>query len=356
MMPRNHKNECLKHKYADYLKQANGKAAQTIRQIEKSIQRYETFTNCEDFGTFNQVKAMGFKADLATQHLAKATILSTVTDLKRFFGWLALETGYKSKIKFNEVEFLSLSEKDVRAAKSPANRPAPTLEQVLRVVENMPANTVIEMRNRALVAFIAVTGIRDGAVISLRLKHFDPARNLITQNPNEVKTKFSKHIHTYLLPLNDGLKTIVLEWVNLLRNELLWGNDDPLFPKTAMTLDSDNCFIANGLLREFWTSATPVRDVFKAAFQGAGLPYFTPHTFRHMLVQVAYQRNLSNAQLKAWSQNLGHESLLTTLSSYGTLPPEEQGRLVQESIAMDSDVLQQAAQLINSIKKQGSSA
>jgi integrase/recombinase XerD len=332
MMPRNHKNECLKRKYADYLKQANGKAEQTIRQIEKSIHRYETFTNSDDFGTFNQVKAKGFKADLAAQNLAKATILSTVTDLKRFFGWLALETGYKSKIKLNEVEFLSLSEKDVRAAKAPANRPAPTLEQVMRVVENMPTDTIIEKRNRALVAFIAVTGIRDGAVISLRLKHFDPARNLVTQNPNEVKTKFSKHIHTYLLPLDDGLKTTFLDWANLLRTELLWGNDDPLFPKTAMTLDSDNCFIANGLLREFWTSATPVREVFKTAFQSAGLPYYSPHTFRHMLVQVAYQRELTHAQLKAWSQNLGHEGLLTTLTSYGTLPKEEQKRLIESSL------------------------
>jgi integrase len=335
MMPRNHKNECLKSKYADYLKQASGKAEQTIRQIEKSIQRYETFTSYDDFGTFNQVKAKDFKADLANQNLAKATILSTVTDLKRFFGWLSLEAGYKSKIRANEIEFLSLSDKDVRAAKSPANRPAPTLEQVLRVVENMPATTLIAKRNRALVALIAITGIRDGAVISLRLKHFDPALNLITQNPQEVKTKFSKHIHTYLLPLDDGLKTIVLDWANLLRTELLWGSDDPLFPKTAMTLDSDNCFIANGLLREFWTSATPVRDIFKAAFQNVGLPYYSPHTFRHMLVQVAYQRELTHAQLKAWSQNLGHEGLLTTLTSYGTLPKEEQKRLIESSLQRD---------------------
>jgi integrase/recombinase XerD len=344
MIQRNHKNECLKRKYADYLKQANGKAEQTIRQIEKSIQRYETFTSCDDFGTFNQVKAKDFKADLANQNLAKATILSTVTDLKRFFGWLSLEAGYKSKIKPNEIEFFSLSEKDVRAANSPANRPAPTLEQVLRVVENMPAKTIIEKRNRALVAFTAITGIRDGAVISLCLKHFDPARNLVVQNPNEVKTKFSKQILTYLLPLDKGLTAIVLEWVDLLRNELLWGNDDPLFPKTAMTLDDDNCFTVNGLLREFWTSATPVRDIFRNAFQSACLPYYSPHTFRHMLVQVAYRQNLSNAQLKAFSQNLGHEGLLTTLTSYGTLPPEEQRRLIETSFQnQDKQPLTKAA-------------
>ena len=50
-----------------------------------------------------------------------------------------------------------------------------------------------------------------------------------------------------------------------------------------------------------------------------------------MLMQIAYQRKLTPAQLKAWSQNLGHESLLTSLTSYETIPLEEQGRLIETS-------------------------
>ena len=41
-----------------------------------------------------------------------------------------------------------------------------------------------------------------------------------------------------------------------------------------------------------------------------------------MLVQIAYKRKLIPSQLKGWSQNLGHESLLTNLSSYGDMPIE----------------------------------
>ena len=118
MMPRNPKNERIKRQYSDFMKHADGKAEPTIRLIEKSIQRYEAFTGHVDFATFNQQRAKNFKDDLAGQNLAKATILSTVTDLKRFFGWLALVPGYKTKISKNDIEFLSLSEKDVRAAKS----------------------------------------------------------------------------------------------------------------------------------------------------------------------------------------------------------------------------------------------
>ena len=183
----------------------------------------------------------------------------------------------------------------------------------------------------------AITGTRDGAAVTLRLKHFDPARNLVIQNPNEVKTKFSKQIFSYLLPVHDRLKTIFLDWVLHLKTELLFGNDDQLFPKTAMALDENDCFRANSISRELWANATPARDIFKAAFIAAGLPYYSPHTFRHMLVQIAYQRKLTPAQLKAWSQNLGHESLLTTLTSYSKISLEMQGQLIAESTEVTAD-------------------
>jgi integrase/recombinase XerD len=331
MTPRNTKNERLKRQYSDFLKHADGKAEQTIRQVEKAIQRYEAFTAQADFAMFNQQRARAFKEELAGQNLAKATILSTLTSLKRFFGWLAVQPGYKSKISSSDVEFLSLSDKDIRAAKAPADRAIPTLEQVLHVVQTMPADTAIEKRNRALVAFIALTGTRDGAAVTLRLKHFDPARNLVIQNPNEVKTKFSKQIGSFLLPVDDRLKATFLDWAHYLKTDLLFGNDDPLFPKTKMALDENDCFKAAGLSRQFWANATPVRDIFKAAFQAAGLPYYSPHTFRHMIVSEMYRRQLSIAEFKAWSQSLGHESALTTLTSYGTLSLQEQGRLIAGS-------------------------
>ena len=135
MMQRNPKNERLKRQYSDFLKHADGKAEQTIRQVEKAIQRHEAFTAQADFGSFNQKQAKSFKEWLAGQSLAKATIFSTLISLKRFFGWLALQPGYRSKISPSDIEFLSLSDKDIRAAKAPADRAIPTLEQILHVIE-----------------------------------------------------------------------------------------------------------------------------------------------------------------------------------------------------------------------------
>jgi hypothetical protein len=63
------------------------------------------------------------------------------------------------------------------------------------------------------------------------------------------------------------------------------------------------------------------------AFLAAGLPAFTPHKFRDMIVAEAYRKKLPIDEMKAWSQNLAHEKMLTTFTSYGRIPLEVQGTI-----------------------------
>lgn len=331
MKTKNPTNERIKRTYFHHLKHADGKAEQTIRQIGRSIARYEAFTGQRDFKNFDQKQAVGFKDALAKASIAPATIHSTLNDLKRFMGWLALQSGFKRAIRITDIDYLNLSEKDVRSATAPTDKAYPTLKMVEKAIAVMPSVSPLEKRDRALMAFTAITGIRDAALISLKLKHFDEMRKLVLQDPREVSTKFSKRIDTFLFQLNDGFEDIVIDWVSYLRNVELFGDNDPLFPKTGMGQDDDQCFKADGLSREHWANATPVRKVFKDAFRRVGLPEFTPHRFRDMIVSEMYRRGLSVQEFKAWSQNLGHEGAMTTLTSYGKIGLEEQGRLVRTS-------------------------
>lgn len=72
-----------------------------------------------------------------------------------------------------------------------------------------------------------------------------------------------------------------------------------------------------------------IRDVFRRAFERAGLPYYNPHSFRDMLVRHAMTMDLTPEEMKAWSQNLGHSDVLTTFTSYGTVPLHRQAELIR---------------------------
>jgi hypothetical protein len=79
---------------------------------------------------------------------------------------------------------------------------------------------------------------------------------------------------------------------------------------------------------EYTGSASPIRSIFQDAFKGAGLRYFNPHSFRHLLVRLGETLCQSPEQFKAWSQNLGHEGVLTTFYSYGDVSSRRQGELI----------------------------
>ena len=141
---------------------------------------------------------------------------------------------------------------------------------------------------------------------------------------------------------------MVLEWVRYLRNEKLWGNDDPLFPATRIGLGDNRQFQVIGLARGHWSNATPIRTIFREAFERAGLPYFNPHSFRNTLAQLGEEVCKTPEQFKAWSQNLGHEKVLTTFLSYGEVACQRQGEIIrglsksQGLISPDADMIAEA--------------
>ena len=128
--------------------------------------------------------------------------------------------------------------------------------------------------------------------------------------------------------MGTDVEEIVREWVRYLTADKLFGPTDPLFPKTHVRPDQHGSFAIQGLSREHWADAGPVRAIFKAAFARAGLPYFKPHTVRDTLTQLIYRLRLSPEQLKAFSQSLGHASVLTTLGAYGHVSLERQSEIL----------------------------
>ena len=336
MIEYNPTNERIKRQYFIFLKEAKRHGVDTVDSAAMALARFEAYHKHRDFKSFHFKQAIAFKDHLARQNnqatgqkLSKATINSSLSQLKRFFQWLALQPGYKSRLNYSDAEYFNLSDKDSRIARACRVRPVPTLEQIKHVLGTMPSQTAIQKRDRALIAFTLLTGARDGAIASMKLKHVDLVEGSVFQDAREVKTKFSKTFPTYFFPAGDESVAHLADWVAYLRGECLYGNDDPLFPKTQMALDGNGQWEVKGLSTEHWSNATAIRRIFREAFVSAGLPNFRPHSFRSTLVRLGQTLCRTPEEIKAWSQNLGHESVLTTFTSYGQVPYSRQNEIFQ---------------------------
>ena len=369
MTTHNADNERIKRRYFAYLKEAKRHSEPTVDAVAKALARFEADTadnkgRPRDFKAFHFEQAIAFKRHLAEQKaqrsgekLSKATLNATLAHVKRFFHWLAGQPGYKSRLQYSDADYFNLSEKDVRVATARREQVGPTVEQVKHVIALMPAESAIQRRDRALVAFTLLTGARDSAIASMRLKHVNLAAGCVEQDAREVQTKFSKTFTTYFFPVGDEIHRIVADWVAFLRGEMLWGNDDPLFPATRIALGPARQFEAVGLARAQWSSAARIRAIFQNAFAGAGLPYFNPHSFRNTLVRLGQTVCQTPEEFKAWSQNLGHDKVLTTFLSYGQVESQRQGEIIRgldmPQVAGQANVNELAKALMREMRDSG---
>jgi integrase/recombinase XerD len=328
-------NERIKRKYFTYLKEAMRQNETSLDAAAKALNRFEQYTRFRNFKSFHHKQAISFKNNLAKTRnqktgklLSKATLNTTLSHLKRFFHWLAGQPGYKSRIQYSDAEYFNLSKKDARIATAKRERPTPTIEQICHVLGKMPENTELERRNRALIAFVLLTGARDSAVATFKIKHIDLVSKCICQDARDVKTKYSKTFTTYFFPVGQDIVEIVEEWVKFLTTEKFWAGDDPLFPSTLVGIGDNQRFESLGLSRNHWRSAGPIRKIFQDAFRNANLPYYNPHSFRNTLARLGETVCRTPEEFKAWSQNLGHEGVLTTFQSYGTVPNRRQSEII----------------------------
>lgn len=332
----NPENERVKRQYFVWEKEANGKSVKTVDHMRNDIFMFEEFTDFKSFKRFNKEDIIAFKKHAAkkknqrtNESVSKSYLLHVSMNLISFFKWLCLQDGYKRSISTNDINYFKLSDKDVQLARSSVPKRIPTLSQLKLVVEKMPSETEIQKRNRALVAFLILTACRVKVLTTLRIKHVCLESERVDQIPQEVETKFSKKIITYFFPVDEIFKNIVIDWVNYLINTKQFDYDAPLFPNTRLTLDKNDQFSRETLDFTPWKSTTPIRNIIKQAFEDAGLSYYNPHSFRNTIVLLSYQCCKTPEDLKAWSQNIGHSGIMTTLNSYGQIDEYNQGKIIK---------------------------
>ena len=331
----NGNNEVLKRKYESYLEHSKGLGEASRKVARRALAEYDKFSENRDYKLFNKQKAIQFKEYLNEKKTAKTTHSNCLKQMKQFFEWLSMQPGYKSKITRESIEYLNLSRKEKQLLKTGKPKLTPALEDVKKLVASIPQNTEVELRDRALIAFLCSTGMRDSAVATLPMMAFDSKQMLVRQNPLlGVKTKFTKNIISKVYHFDPMLIQCICAWEKKLK-EKGFGGKDPLFPSSLECKEEGNVSFkpASEVKPVFWKDGTNVQRIVKIRSEAANLTYFHPHTFRHLAIQLALEKAKTGAEIKAISQSFGHEEVMTTLGIYGNYTEEE---LVEKLLNIDA--------------------
>jgi integrase len=249
------------------------------------------------------------RLDGLTGSLSPGYIGNAIRTAHNFLRWLTTHKQGFGKA-FNQAWLDTL--KSPRMTIEYHEHEAVTLEEV-RAIAQAPVTNLSEKRIRAAAVFLFLSGIRIGAFVTLPLKAFDLDNLTVKQWPKlGVHTKFKKHATTYLLPIPDLLE-VVKEWDKEVRASVpangFWFA--PISPENGQ-LDPVITHIGN------YRNSGARKDL-KEWLDKVGLPYHSPHKFRHGHAVFALKNAKDISSLKAISQNLMHSNLSITDGIYGVL-------------------------------------
>jgi len=319
-------NERVKYKYRIHTRRVGKKDEKTILAALKHIRDFEIFIEFKGFEVFNEAVADKYVQSMFNTQKSLSFISDNIRALKDFLNWLERQRGYRSKIDYNHIDYLNISNNQRKEAKACEYKKSYKFEQIIETIRAMPNKTITDKRNKAMVSLQALCALRISELRTVKMKNLieEDGAYFIYVTPKSMSVKFAKTRQVAFVSLPDDIKANVLSWREDLES-LGFKDSDPLFPKIDNTFNSLN-LLEQSIKKEEIKSDTTIRDVFKKAFQSAGLPYINPHSFRNTLAR--YAQNKSPAFLNAVRQNLGHSSIDTTLSSYGQLSVADQRQII----------------------------
>ncbi|MCB1839515.1 MAG: site-specific integrase [Alphaproteobacteria bacterium] len=321
-------NERMKHKYRIHLRRVGQRDEKTVLAALKNIREFERFIEFAGFEAFNEGVADQYIQSLFTRDLSLSFISDNLKALRDFLNWLERQRGYRSKINYNHIDYLNISRNQRNTAKSTEYQKTYKYEQIIAVIRAMPEQTDKEKRDKAMISLQALCTLRISELRTVKLKSLIEEDGIffIYVCPKNMKTKFAKTRTAVFVPLPEDIRMNVMRWrENLLK--LGFKDNDPLFPIIKNSFSGQN-LLQQDIVKAEIKSDTTIRAIFRRAFENAGLPYINPHSFRKTLARFAQTQ--SPAFLNAVRQNLGHNSIDTTLNSYGQLSTAEQRRIIAE--------------------------
>lgn len=325
------------YKYLRWLKESKSKKEGTIKKMEGTFKKWNSISKNKSFKTpLKEGDILKFKEKLREStyrgnDISPGTVYMDLTNMKNFYLWLSERPGYKRIVKPDVLEYFNPSQDEKNFRYCHESVLYPSKQQVYQLCRSVNIKSVVDSRNQAIIAFLYIAGIRIDSLASLKMSSYKPRENYIDLNPKKgVRTKFSKHFKTYLFCFAPELTKVFTDWYQLLLDSS-YGPNDPLFPKAKIEIDGCSFIESTELIKEHM-SASRIRAIIKSQCHKAGLPHYNPHSFRHSCIAEAMELAEDAQDIKAISQNVGHESIYYVMTIYGKLPDKLLSRIIKDLV------------------------
>lgn len=326
-------NAELRRDWQVALEQAQGLKLSTVVAKLAALRDFEDFTEGRSFLKLRRADVIRFKEHLLTtpstvtgERRSSSTIVHTLDHCRGFFRWLANRKEGRP-LDRETIEYLTASRADKERARAVPPKPVPGKEEAEAAFAAMPAETLLQRRDRAVFAMLLLAIVRANALASLTLGSVNLENNLVWQDSRIVRTKNSKSFKVFMFPFFPEARAVLEAWIIELR-ALGLAESDALFPRDT---ELDRIMAGECLgPGEFpvWQGSSQVRAIIRNAFKTAGLPAHSPHVLRHLVTRTGFSQARTISEVLAISINLGHSRLETTLTHYGRPDDETRGRLI----------------------------
>lgn len=301
----NRENWKVVNQYLDYRRDVDLLSLSSLHLEKTWLVHVLTWADERPFSMVSAIRP-AFPAYMLDRKLSPVYTSHVVRSARRFFSWLSKHRRGYASISAAWLDTLKVSGMVIEDRR----HQAVSIEEV-RAIANAPVYSLRDRRIRAAAVFWFLSGIRVGAFVSLPVSAVDLAKLTVNQFPRlGVRTKFKKHKTTFLLSIPD-LLTVVREWDREVRAAGSYYWFAACSPETGLI---DPSISAAGDHRDI-----RARKDLQDWLSRVGLPYYSPHKFRHGHAVYALKQAKTVKALKAVSQNLMHSSLKVTDGIYAIL-------------------------------------
>ncbi len=294
--------------FLEYLKVEKTSSEHTLSNYELDLRQWLRYLNRKaaerpDVERFTDLKLLrGFLAEEMKKY-ERSTVGRRLSVIKGFLKFLYRE----GHIDRNLAKLITLPRPHVKLPH--VMKP----EEVKTLIENTPAETLLQKRSKAMMELLYSTGMRISELVQLTYGDVDLRQGLV-----RVRGKGDKE---RLVPMGRHCQSAIRDYIGAMPAVLDKSAPEPIF------LNRDGQRVSVRTLQR------NLRHYAVEILGGAGVKV-SPHTFRHSCATHLLARG---AGLREIQELLGHESLVTTQKythvdierlkkSYKESHPKEQGR------------------------------